>query len=102
MVVNEMRRDGSNIGQNDNIAWLFDTFADRRNGILFETNALGGRLDGQSSNEESTNLDYNPVWDVKVAKFEGGWSVEAAIPFKSLRYKTDVDIARLGLQRAPA
>jgi uncharacterized protein DUF5916 len=91
MVVNEMRRDGSNIGQNDNIAWLFDTFADRRNGILFETNALGGRLDGQSSNEESTNLDYNPVWDVKVAKFEGGWSVEAAIPFKSLRYKTDVD-----------
>jgi hypothetical protein len=88
-VVNEMRRDGSNIGLNDNVAWLFDTFADRRNGVLFETNALGGRLDGQSSNEENTNLDYNPVWDVKVAKFEGGWSIEAAIPFKSLRYKVD-------------
>jgi hypothetical protein len=87
MIVNEMRRDGSNIGQNDNVAWLLDTFADRRNGLLFETNALGGRLDGQSSNEESTNLDYNPVWDVKVAKFDGGWSFEAAIPFKSLRYK---------------
>jgi hypothetical protein len=86
MVVNEMRRDGTNIGQNDNIAWLFDTFADRRNGLLFETNALGGRLDGQSSNEESTNLDYNPVWDVKVTRFDGGWSIEAAIPFKSLRY----------------
>jgi hypothetical protein len=90
MIVNEMRRDGANIGQNDNIAWLFDTFADRRNGLLFETNALGGRLDGQSSNEESTNLDYNPVWDVKVANFEGGWSAEAVIPFKSLRYKEDV------------
>jgi hypothetical protein len=89
-VVNEMRRDGGNIGLNDNVAWLFDTFADRRNGLLFETNALGGRLDGQSSNEESTNLDYNPVWDVKVSKFEGGWSAEAVIPFKSLRYKIGV------------
>jgi hypothetical protein len=87
MVVNEMRRDGGNIGQNDNIAWIFDTFADRRNSVLFETNALGGRLDGQSSNEENTNLDWNPVWDVKVASFDGGWAFEAAIPFKSLRYK---------------
>ena len=87
MVVNEMRRDGGNIGQNDNIAWLLDTFADRRNGLLFETNALGGRLDGQSSNEENTNLDFNPVWDVKVERFDGGWTIEAAIPFKSLRFK---------------
>mgnify|MGYP001491132600 CR=1 FL=1 len=96
MVVNEMRRDGGNIGQNDNVAWLFDTFADRRNGLLFEANALGGRLDGQSSNEESTNLDFNPVWDVKVAQFDGGWSVEAAIPFKSLRYKEGLAVQTWG------
>jgi len=87
MVVNEMRRDGGNIGQNDNIAWLLDTFNDKRNGLLFETNALGGRLDGQSSNEENTNLDFNPVWDVKVTRFDDGWTLEAAIPFKSLRYR---------------
>jgi len=26
------------------------------------------------------------VWDLAVGKFEGGWTVEAALPFKSLRY----------------
>lgn len=91
IVVNEMRRDGTNIGQNDNLAWNFDTLNDRRNGVLFEINSIGGRMDGQTTNEDSTNFDWNPVWDVKVAKFEGGWSVEAAVPFKSLRYRPGRD-----------
>jgi hypothetical protein len=87
VIVNEMRRDNTNIGQNDNLAWLFDTLNDRRSGALFEINPLGGRMDGQSTNEESTNFDWNPVWEVKTGYFEAGWSVEAAIPFKSLRYR---------------
>ena len=87
VVVNEMRRDNTNIGQNDNLAWMFDTLNDRRTGVLFEINPLGGRMDGQSTNEESSNFDWNPVWEVKTAYFEGGWGVEAAIPFKSLRYR---------------
>jgi len=91
IVVNDMRRDGTTIGQNDNLAWNFDTLFDRRNSVLFEINALGGRMDGQSTNEESTNFDWNPVWDVKVAPFDGGWSVESAIPFKSLRYRPGKD-----------
>ena len=28
------------------------------------------------------------MWDVTVRRFEGGWVVEAAVPFKSLRYST--------------
>lgn len=86
IIANDMRRDG-NIGTNDNIAWTFDTFNDRRNGILLEANPLGGRVDGQTTNEENTNLDWNPVWSVEVERFEGGWTVEAAVPFKSLRYR---------------
>ena len=34
------------------------------------------------------NTDWNPVWDVTVRRFEGGRVVEAAVPFKSLRYST--------------
>ena len=31
--------------------------------------------------------DWNPVWDWAVGRFPGGWTVEAAVPFKSLRYQ---------------
>ena len=87
MMFSEMRRDNTNIGRNDNLAWSFDTFFDRRTGFFFEVNPIGGRLDGESSNEGQTNFDWNPVWDLAVDRFDGGWIVEAAVPFKSLRYR---------------
>ena len=90
LVANEMRRDNVGIVFNDNFAWMFDTFYDRRNGVIFEVSAVGGRIDAQVTNEQQINLDWNPVWDVAVAKFEQGWAMEAAIPFKSLRYRPGV------------
>ncbi len=86
IIANEMRRDNTNIVQNDQFAFSFDTFSDRRNAFLFEVGAAGGRIDGQITNERQISLDWNPVWNAKVGRFEGGWTVEAAIPFKSLRY----------------
>ncbi|MGE3705502.1 MAG: DUF5916 domain-containing protein [Vicinamibacterales bacterium] len=86
IMATEMRRDAS-VFNDDNFAWSFDTFYDKRNGFVFEVSASGGWLDGQVSNERSLNRDFNPVWGVKVGRFEGGWTMESAIPFKSLRYK---------------
>jgi hypothetical protein len=88
MVANEMRRDSNAIWQgNDLVGFMFDTFHDRRNAVLFTANAIGGRQDGQVTNERQWNGDWNPVWEVQTGRFEGGWTVEAAIPFKSLRYR---------------
>jgi hypothetical protein len=87
LVANEMRRDSNNIFQNDHIAFLIDPFYDRRNGNEFAINALGGRWDGQISNESTFNADWNPIWDLKVGRFDKGWTVEVVIPFKSLRYR---------------
>src|SRR5262249_26268644 len=87
MVVNEMRRDDMNVYQNDHIAFVLDTFYDRRNAVEFVINAIGGRMDGQITNEREYNGDWNPVWDLKVGRFDGGWTIETAIPFKSLRYR---------------
>ena len=78
LVANEMRRDSNNIFQNDHIAFLLDTFYDRRNGIEFAINAIGGRWDGQITNERNVNGDWNPIWDLKVGRFDGGWTVETA------------------------
>jgi hypothetical protein len=86
MIVNEMRRDSGNIRQGDSVEFALDTFRDRRNAILFEANALGARTDMQSTNERQLNADWNPVWTLSAGRFEGGWTIEAALPFKSIRY----------------
>ena len=88
VIANEMRRDGPNMWQgNDIVTFMFDTFYDRRNSVNFVVNALGGRQDGQVTNERQWNGDWNTVWSARAARFEGGWTVETAIPFKSLRYQ---------------
>src|SRR5262249_31108530 len=42
--------------------------------------------EGQSTNESQFNGDWNGVWKSEVGRFEGGWTVEMAIPFKTIRY----------------
>ncbi len=86
MVANEMRRDSRNIWQNDNVIVLLDTFLDRRSAFFFQTNPLGGVRDALVLNESTTNYDWNTVWDVQALRTDDGWTVEMAIPFKSLRF----------------
>jgi hypothetical protein len=90
-VANEMRRDTTQLRQNDTFAVLFDTFHDRRNGYLFYANAIGGLSDSQITDEGAPNNDWNTVWAVKTSRFENGWTIEMAIPFKSLRYRPGAD-----------
>jgi len=86
MVANEMRRDSNNIYSNEYLGIVLDTFHDRRNAFYFAVNPIGGRSDGQITNERQFNTDLNPIWEVEVARDDKGWTVEAAIPFASLRY----------------
>ena len=86
-VANEMQRDTPQLRENDSFWVAFDTFNDRRNGVALYTNPLGALGDFAITNEGNPNGDWNPVWDVRVGRFEGGWTVEMEIPFKSLRYR---------------
>ncbi|HSH75428.1 MAG TPA: DUF5916 domain-containing protein, partial [Longimicrobiales bacterium] len=86
-IANEMRRDSPQLRQNDNFGVWFDTFYDRRNAVGFYGNAIGGLSDMQITNEGSPNFDWNPIRETRTALFDGGWSIELAIPFKSLRYR---------------
>ena len=84
-VLTEMRRDQNNITQNESFTVVFDTFLDRRNGFFFQTSPLGAIRD-QAVVDDVLNVSWNTVWDARTARFEGGWSLEMQIPFKSLRY----------------
>jgi hypothetical protein len=92
VIGSELRRDSNLIvTANDNVAFALDPFHDRRNSVLFVVGPDGGRVDGQVVGERQWTPDWNPVWTLKTSRFEGGWIVEAAIPFRSLRYAPGSD-----------
>ncbi|MBI2186868.1 MAG: carbohydrate binding family 9 domain-containing protein [Acidobacteria bacterium] len=87
IAANELRRDNSNIFfVNDNISVALDTFYDQRNALFFQTNAIGAIRD-QAVADGRFNVNWNAVWDVRTARDDRGYTVEMAIPFKSLRYR---------------
>ena len=90
-IANEMRRNTDQLRQNDTFGVAFDTFHDRRNGVMFYTNPLGAMADFAITNEGNPNADWNPIWEVRTGRFDGGWTVEMAIPFRSLRYRSGPD-----------
>ncbi len=86
IIANELRRDKGR--QNDDFGVALDTFYDRQTGYLFYTNPIGAIGDCQVGEAAGfTNCDYNPIWDVRTGRFDGGWTVEMKIPFKTLRYR---------------
>ena len=90
-IANELRRDTNQMRNNDHFGVAFDTFYDRRSGYMFYANVLGGFADYSVIDEGGSNTDWNPVWDVRTGRFEGGWTIEIKVPFKTLRYTSGAD-----------
>jgi Domain of unknown function (DUF5916)/Carbohydrate family 9 binding domain-like len=88
-VVESMKRDW-NFGKNDNDLLFFDTFNDLTNGFTFGSNARGGQWDGLLSGGSGANLGWDNKWKSEVSFDKDKWVWEAAIPFKTLRYKSDI------------
>ena len=91
IVTSELRRGHVGLARGDILTVVLDTFYDRRNGYFFMTNPLGGVYDSLVTDERNENIDWDTVWDTRSARFDQGWSVEMAFPFKSLRYKASGD-----------
>jgi hypothetical protein len=79
-----------NIWNDDYVGILFDTFNDSRKAYEFDFNPLGVQADGTWTDN---NEDFNPdvVMESKGLLTQDGWTVEVAIPFKSLRYLAGKD-----------
>jgi hypothetical protein len=43
------------------------------------------RADFTHTNEGNANPDWNPIWDVRTGRFEGGWTVEMQHPVQVAR-----------------
>lgn len=88
-MVESLRRDFS-FGKNDNFLLFMDPFDDQTNGFSFGANAAGAQWDGIMFNGGSIDLSWDNKWTSKVTNHEDKWIFEAAIPFKSIRYKKGI------------
>ncbi|MFQ5737807.1 MAG: DUF5916 domain-containing protein [Acidobacteriota bacterium] len=104
IVVSDSRRD-SPLNETDSFQIILDTYRDRQNGFVFGTNPAGVEYDGQVANEgqgggfgggrqrggsgAGFNINWDGSWEVRTQVGKVGWSIEFAIPFRTLRYPRD-------------
>jgi hypothetical protein len=78
------RRDSCD--SDDWVALVLDTFDDQQSGTMFVVNPSGIQMDGMLNQDGNANGDYDMVWDSAARMNSDGYTIEMAIPFKSLRY----------------
>lgn len=100
-VVSSLRRDYR--GNLDGITLVLDPFQDNTNAFQFGINPYGVQREGLISNGGQRGNDLSLSWDNKwyaEAKQEKGyWTAEAAIPFKTLRFKEGLDKWNINVYR---
>ena len=85
IVAQELRRD-ADLSSDDRIAFVLDTYHDRRNAYFFATNPIGAREDGLVTEEGDPSLDWDGVWDVRVRRTAEGWEALFRIPYATLNF----------------
>lgn len=88
-VISSLRRD-FRAGGNDNLTFVFNTFKDKTNAIVFGMNPYGVNREALIYNGGENGEDFREEWDNKWKGEsyigEGFWSCELIIPFSSLRF----------------
>src|SRR5690349_3914345 len=79
------------IWDDDYVGMLLDTFNDQRRAYEFDFNPLGVQADGIWTEGVSEDFSLDLVMESKGILTEDGYTVEIAIPFKSLRYVAGKD-----------
>ncbi len=103
-MVESLRRDFS-FGKNDNFIFFMDPFDDLTNGFTFGANAAGAQWDGSLHSGGSADLSWDNKWVSVVKNYPDKWIFEAAIPFKTIRYKKGItqwgiNFSRLDIKEA--
>lgn len=71
----------------DNVRVYLDTFNDQRRAYILGWNPLGIQADGIMTEGAGTDFSVDIVMESKGMMTSDGWTLEVAIPFKSLRYE---------------
>ncbi len=93
-------RQGASITQEDTLFVTLDPFNTQRGGYFFGLNAHGVRFDGLYRNVSEYYSDWDSIWDAAAQRFDGGWTAEYEIPFKSLSFDPNSDTWGLNFTRS--
>ncbi len=88
-MVESLRRDFT-FGKNDNFIFFLDPFNNLTDGFTFGANAAGAQWDGMLYDGGSADLNWDNKWVSVVKNYSDKWIFEAAIPFKTMRYKKGI------------
>ncbi len=88
-MVESMKRDFAFL-KNDNFLLFMDPFEDQTNGFTFGANAAGAQWDGTMYEGGKVDLSWDNKWSSVVRNYPDKWIFEAAIPFKTIRYKKGI------------
>ncbi len=86
--VRNLQRDFNRFG-NDRFSVALDGLMDKRNAVGFEVTPYGSQRELQviDGDESGGNVDWDALWYVRTRVTDTAWTVEMAIPWKTLRYK---------------
>lgn len=82
---------GGNLGFDDNIEIMLDTFNNSRTAFYFRTNPNSIRNEGVWESPSSSNNDWSGIWQVESRIDDQGWVAEIAIPFKTLNFDPNTE-----------
>ncbi len=88
-MVESLKRDFAFL-KNDNFLLFMDPFDDQTNGFSFGANAAGAQWDGTMYEGGKVDLSWDNKWISVVKNYDDKWIFEAAIPFKTIRYKKGI------------
>jgi len=92
-------RQNDAIGTDDRIYVTIDPFNNRRSGYYFGVNPNGVRSDGLYRNVTEFYGDWDSIFDAAAGRFEGGWTAEIRIPYKSISFDPSTDTWGLNFSR---
>jgi hypothetical protein len=92
------RRRDEFLPADDRFMWTIDTFLDGRTGYFFEMNPSGLMADSLMG-INGDNRQWDGIWDARVHHHERGWTIEIAIPFRTLNFDPNSDTWGINFQR---
>jgi hypothetical protein len=95
----QILRQGSDIRNDDNFGVILDPFHDRRSGYRFQVNANGVRAEAIFQNVTQTQSNWQGIWQAEARIVEDGWTVEMAIPYKTLSFNPANDTWGINFSR---
>jgi Domain of unknown function (DUF5916)/Carbohydrate family 9 binding domain-like len=102
-IIQSLKRDNMDAyWQSDGLALILDPSNKGLNGYFFAVNAAGSQIEGLiSQNGEWYKMDenWNNSWESEVQHFDDYWTIEMAIPFKSISFNPENHVWGLNFLR---